>query len=54
MNTALYALTCVQCGISLRDLKHLSMGLVWDMFTEYANNSCDYPLKATQADIDRL
>lgn len=54
MNTALYALRCVQCGISLHDLEMLSIGLVYDMFTESANDEYEYPYKATQEDIDRL
>ena len=54
MNTALYALRCVQCGISICDLERLSIGLVLDMFVEYANDSYKYPYKATQEDIDRL
>ncbi len=54
MNAALYALRCVQCGISIGDLEHLSIGLVYDMFTEAANDDYDYPVKATQEDIDRL
>lgn len=54
MTTALYALRCVQCGIAISDLEYLSIGLVYDMFTESANDSYDYPYKATQDDIDRL
>ena len=54
MNTALYALRCVQCGISISDLDRLSIGLVLDMFTEFSNDSYKYPYRATQADIDRL
>ena len=30
------------------------MGMVFDMLTELSNDDYDYPLKATQADIDRF
>lgn len=54
MNTALYTLRCVQCGLSIQDLGEMSIGMAYDMFTELANDDFDYPYKATQADIDRL
>ena len=47
-------LRCVQCGISISDLELLSIGMVNDMFTELSNDDYDYPVKATQADIDSL
>lgn len=54
MNTALFMLRCVQCGISISDLEYLSIGMVIDMFTEQQNDEYEYPYIATQADIDRL
>lgn len=47
-------LRCVQCGISISDLELLSIGMVNDMFIEMQNDDYDYPVIATQADIDRL
>lgn len=47
-------LRCVQCGISISDLELLSIGMVNDMFIEMKNDSYDYPVIATQADIDAL
>lgn len=47
-------LRCVQLGISISDLELLSIGLVNDMFVELKNDDYDYPVMATQADIDRL
>lgn len=47
-------LRCTQCGISISDLDLLSIGMVNDMFIEMKNDECDYPVKATQADIDAL
>ena len=54
VNTALFMLRCVQVGISISDLELLSIGMVNDMFIEMKNDEYDYPVIATQADIDRL
>lgn len=47
-------LRCVQCGISISDLELLSIGMVNDMFIEMKNDKFDYPVIATQEDIDAL
>lgn len=47
-------LRCVQCGISISDLELLSIGMVNDMFIEMKNDEYEYPVLATQADIDEL
>lgn len=47
-------LRCVQVGISISDLELLSIGMVNDMFIEMKNDEYDYPVMATQTDIDRL
>ena len=47
-------LRCVQCGISISDLDLLSIGMVNDMFIELKNDDSEYPVLATQADIDAL
>lgn len=54
MNTGLYVLRCARLGISISDLELLSMGIVFDVFTELENDDYDYPYRATQEDIDRL
>jgi hypothetical protein len=54
INTALFMLRCVQCGISISDLDDLTIGMVNDMFVELKNDDYKYPLIATQADIDAL
>lgn len=54
VNTPLFMLRCVQLGISISDLELLSIGLVNDMFIEMKNDEYDYPVLATQEDIDRL
>ncbi|MCD7758028.1 MAG: hypothetical protein LUH45_07645 [Clostridiales bacterium] len=52
MTTPLFLLRCVQLGISIRDLDLLTVGLVNDMFIENQNDDYDYPLVATQAQMD--
>jgi hypothetical protein len=46
-------LRCFQMGIRVADLEALSMGMVFDMITEHANDSYDYKELATQEDFDR-
>lgn len=54
MTTPLFLLRCVQLGISVRDLDLLTIGTVFDMFTEYGNDQHaeDYKAIATQDDFD--
>ncbi len=54
MNTALFLLRAVQCGISVSDMEYLTIGMINDMFIEMKNDEYDYPLIATQDDIDNL
>ena len=54
MNTAIFLLRAVQLGLSVADLDYISVGMVFDMLVEKQNDSYDYPVLATQADIDRL
>lgn len=54
MTTGLYLLRVSQCGISVSDLDLLSVGMVFDVFVEAANDGEEYDQLATQADIDKL
>lgn len=47
-------LRCTQVGISISDLELLSVGMVNDMFIEMKNDEYEYPIIATQQDIDDL
>ena len=42
-----------QSNLTLKELNMMSFGFVMDILTELSNDSFDYPIKATQADIDR-
>lgn len=54
MTTPLFLLRCVQMGIALRYLDLLTVGMVNDMAIERENDDYKWPLKATQADIDKF
>lgn len=45
-------LRCAQLGLSDEALTGMTMGMVYDMCTEQANDRVEYLYKATQADID--
>lgn len=44
-------LRCVELGLSRDMLSVLSVGDVYDMYTEKMNDQEEYPYKATQEDI---
>lgn len=52
MTTPLFLLRCVQMGLSMGDLEHLSIGLVNDMFIESRNDDYDYAEVADQDAMD--
>lgn len=53
--TALYLLRCIELGLSMEDLEHLDVGMVYDMFTEKINDDyTGWRQTATQADFDRF
>lgn len=45
-------LRCVQLGISWEMLNHIDIATVYDIGIEAANDREEYPIKATQADIE--
>ncbi len=49
---ALFMLRCAQLGLSDDALRQMSMGMVYDMMIEQGNDQEDYPIKATQEDIE--
>lgn len=53
-NTALFLLRALQSGLSIGDLKHLTVGMVYDIATESANDRCEYDTLATKSDIDNF
>lgn len=54
LNTPLFMLRCVELGLSVNELDNYDMGFIFDMLTEKANDSYDYPLKPRQEDFDRF
>lgn len=47
-------LRCAELGLSRDDLDDMTVGMVYDMLIEQANDQEKYPYKATQADINRF
>ena len=47
-------LRCAELGLSDTALSQMTMGMVYDMITEKANDNEQYPYKATQEDIERF
>lgn len=54
MTTPLFLLRCVEVGISISDLDLLTIGMVHDMWTEKGNDSYEYPVIASQDDMDKF
>lgn len=50
-NGAVFMLRCAELGLSDSALRGMTMGMVYDMLVERANDKEDYPFKATQEDI---
>lgn len=53
-NIAIYMLRCVELGLNKDMLQILSIGDIYDMYTEKMNDQEEYPLKATQEDINNF
>jgi len=47
-------LRCAELGLSDEALKGMTMGMVYDLLAEQANDQEEYPYKATQEDIQRI
>lgn len=48
----MFMLRCAQLGLSDEALSGMSIGMVYDMLVEEANDQEEYPYKATQQDIE--
>lgn len=46
-NGAIFMLRCAELGLSKEDLDDMTMGMVYDMVTEKANDHEKYAIKAT-------
>ena len=45
-------LRCAELSLSDEALDNMTIGMVYDMYTEKANDREEYPYKATQSDIE--
>jgi len=51
---ATFMLRCAQLGLGDRTLGGMTMGMVYDLMIEEANDREKYPYKATQEDIEKF
>ncbi len=49
-----YMLRCAELGLTREDLESMTMGMVYDMLIEKANDHEQYSYRATQEDFDRF
>lgn len=54
MTAPLFLLRCVELGIPLRDLELVTVGMVFDMYTERGNDDYGWHQVATQEDFDNF
>lgn len=45
-------LRCARLGLSVEALHNMTMGMVYDMLIEECNDREEYPIEATQEDIN--
>ena len=53
-NGAIFMLRCAELGLTDEALSHMTMGMVYDLLIEKANDYEEYPKLATQDDIKRM
>lgn len=51
-NGAIFLLRSFELGLTISDLDELTVGMVYDMLTEKANDQEKYPYKGTERDIE--
>jgi len=47
-------LRCAELGLTDEALRGMTMGMVYDLLAEQANDQENYPHEATQEDIERI
>jgi len=47
-------LRCAELGLTDEALRGMTMGMVYDLLAEQANDQENYPFEATQEDIERI
>lgn len=50
----MFLLRCAELGLSDSALDQMTMGMIYDLCIEKANDQIEYPRKGTQEDIDRI
>ena len=47
-------LRCAQIGISISELENITLGMAYEIMSDYNNEYYNYPYIATQEDMDKL
>lgn len=53
-NGSIFMLRCAELGLSDEALRGMTIGMVYDLLAEKANDAEDYPQIGTQEDIRRI
>lgn len=53
-NGAVFMLRCADLGLPDKALSEMSIGMIYDLLIERSNDGEDYPVQATQEDINRF
>lgn len=53
-NGAIFMLRCAELGLTDEALRGMTIGMVYDLLAEKANDMEEYPREATQEDIKRI
>lgn len=54
MSSSLFLLRAKEIGLTLDELDMLSVGAIYDLIAEKANDRYEYPQEMTQSDIDKF
>lgn len=54
MSSALFLLRTKEIGLTLDELDVLSVGTIYDLIAEKANDKYEWPQEMTQSDIDKF
>lgn len=54
MNGSIFMLRCAELGLSKEDLDDMTVGMVYDMTTEKANDNEKYPIKGTPGSMKQF
>ncbi len=54
MNGSIFMLRCAELGLSKEDLDDITIGMVYDLITEQANDNEKYPIKGAPGSMKQF